>query len=185
MRRIDIIGAEIAGAADKGLVAQYQSESHLGVQDPLPPSDNRWWCIGHMIRATERGPVLTLLSRDDDRKLPAWMRGRTDRQKLNMLSAPVFNRCRAPSTAPVSEECVDGHLFSPHPQKSTTRELAIFDHKKVRIHRCQCGSRGSSASGKYPSQRGSKHFSANWSLSKNNDARHAVGTRRCDFLRRM
>jgi hypothetical protein len=35
-------------------------------------SDDRWWCVGHMMRVTDRHPVLTLVSRGDDRKLLVW-----------------------------------------------------------------------------------------------------------------
>ena len=34
--------------------------------------DDRWWCIGHMVNATDRHPVLPLLSRGDDRELLIW-----------------------------------------------------------------------------------------------------------------
>jgi hypothetical protein len=30
--------------------------------------DDRWWCVGHMVK-DNLGPVLTLLSRGDDRRL--------------------------------------------------------------------------------------------------------------------
>ena len=33
--------------------------------------DDRWWCIGHMVR-DDRSPVVTLLSRGDDRELLVW-----------------------------------------------------------------------------------------------------------------
>lgn len=33
--------------------------------------DDRWWCIGHMVRE-DRCPTLTLLSRGDDRELLVW-----------------------------------------------------------------------------------------------------------------
>ena len=35
------------------------------------PHEDRWWCIGHMVR-DDRRPMLTLLSRGDDRKLLVW-----------------------------------------------------------------------------------------------------------------
>jgi hypothetical protein len=36
--------------------------------------DDRWWCIGHMVRGVDVRPALTthLLSRDDDRKFLVW-----------------------------------------------------------------------------------------------------------------
>jgi hypothetical protein len=34
--------------------------------------DDRWWCIGHMVKVPDRCPVLALLSRSDDRKLLVW-----------------------------------------------------------------------------------------------------------------
>lgn len=42
------------------------------VGEPLNrPSDNRWWCIGHMIREDLR-PALTLLIQGKDRQLLVW-----------------------------------------------------------------------------------------------------------------
>jgi hypothetical protein len=34
--------------------------------------DNRWWCVSHMVREADLRPVLTLLLRDDDRRLLVW-----------------------------------------------------------------------------------------------------------------
>jgi hypothetical protein len=34
--------------------------------------DDRWWCIGHMVSDTDGRPVLTLLSKGDDRRLLTW-----------------------------------------------------------------------------------------------------------------
>jgi hypothetical protein len=34
--------------------------------------DDRWWCIGHMVSDTDCSPVVSLLSRDDDRKFLVW-----------------------------------------------------------------------------------------------------------------
>ena len=34
--------------------------------------DDRWWCVGHVVRECDLRPVLTLLSRSDDRKLLVW-----------------------------------------------------------------------------------------------------------------
>jgi hypothetical protein len=35
------------------------------------PRDDRWWCIDHMV-SDDRRPVLTVLSKDDDRRLLIW-----------------------------------------------------------------------------------------------------------------
>jgi hypothetical protein len=40
---------------------------------PLPGvCDDRWWCIGHMVRDTDRRPMLTLLFGGEGRKLLVW-----------------------------------------------------------------------------------------------------------------
>jgi hypothetical protein len=34
--------------------------------------DNRWWCVGHMVREADLRPVVALLLQSENRKLLVW-----------------------------------------------------------------------------------------------------------------